>query len=143
METFKTLLDDYDLVQIGQKLSQFIHSADGYDNRLKLTFALIDLLNEGCTLLKTIDVNDFINDIRKRVEEIESQSSVLKESYRRHYDSNNDISTILANPGDNRITTLQEGITKSLKEYDSILRAIVELRESLPLETLLKEQKQT
>jgi hypothetical protein len=143
METFKTLLDDYDLVQLGQKLSQFIHSADGYDNRLKLTFALIDLLNEGCTLLKTIDVNDFINDIRKRVEEIESQSSVLKESYRRHFDSNNDISTILANPGDNRISTLQEGITKSLKEYDSILRAIVELRESLPLETLLKEQKQT
>lgn len=143
METFKTLLDDYDLVQIGQKLSQFIHSADGYDNRLKLTFALIDFLNEGCTLLKTIDVNDYINDIRKRVEEIESQSSVLKESYRRHFDSNNDISTILANPADNRISTLQEGITKSLKEYDSILRAIVELRESLPLETLLKEQKQT
>lgn len=142
METLKTLLDDNNLNQINQELSQFIHSADGYENRLKLTLALISLINEGCTLLSTINVNDFINDIRKRIEDIKSQSSNLKDNYRRHLDSNNEISNIIANPNDNRISSLQEGIMKSLKEYDDILKTIVELRESLPIETMLKEMEQ-
>ena len=139
METLKTLLDDNNLNQINQEFSQFIHSADGYENRLKLTLALISLINESCTLLSAINVNDFINDIRKRIEDIESQSSNLKDNYRRHLDSNNELSNIIANPDDTRISSLQEGITKSLKEYDNILNAIVKLRESLPIETRLKE----
>lgn len=139
METLKTLLDDKNLNQINQEFSQFIHSADGYENRLKLTLALISLINESCTLLNTINVNDFISDIRKRIDEIESKSSNLKDNYRRHLDSNKEISNIITNPDDNRISSLQEGITKSLKEYDDILKTIVELRESLPIETMLKE----
>ena len=72
MENFKTLLDDYNLDQISQELSQFLHSADGYENRLKLTHALLGLINESCVLLKTVDLNDFISEIRKRIEDTES-----------------------------------------------------------------------
>lgn len=142
MENFKTLLDDYNLDQISQKLSQFLHSADGYENRLKLTHALLGLINESCVLLKTVDLNDFISEIRKRIEDIESQSNNLKEVYRRHLDLNKDVSGVLANPNHNKISTLQNEIEKLLKEYDSILKEILEHRKKLPIETKLKEQKQ-
>ena len=55
--------------------------------------------------------------------------------------SNNDISAIL-DPNNNRVSTLQEEIKKRLEEYDMILKGIIESREKLPVQTLLKEQEQ-
>lgn len=142
METFKTLLDDKNIDQISQDLSQFIHSADGYENRLKLTISLLGLINESCALLQTIDVNGFINDIRQRIEDVGSQSNNLKEAYRRHLDSNEAINAVLANPDENRMSTLQKDIERLLGEYDSLLESILRRREELPIQTLLNEQEQ-
>lgn len=141
MESFKKLLDEKDINQISQELSQFIHSADGYANRLKLVYVLLGLINESCNLLKTIEVKDFISDIRDRIEGVESESSNTKEIFNRHLGSNNDISAIL-DPNNNRVSTLQEEIKKRLEEYDMILKGIIESREKLPVQTLLKEQEQ-
>ena len=142
MDTLKTLLDDKNLEQLSRELSQFIHSAEGYANRLKLTYALLGLIDECCTLLKTVDLDGFISDVRKRIEDVESQSSNLKEVYRRHLYSNKGISSVLANPDENRVSYLQNEIERLLVEYDSILKGILETREKLPVEMLLKEKKQ-
>lgn len=142
MESFKTLLDDKNLDQLSRELSLFIHSADGYANRLKLTYALLSLIDESCTLLKTVDLDGFISDIKKRIEDVESQSNNLKEVYRRHLYSNKDISSVLANPDDNRVSNLQKEIERLLVEYDSILKGILEIREKLPVEKRLKEKEQ-
>lgn len=142
MESFKKLLDEKDISQISQELSQFIHSADGYANRLKLVYVLLGFMSESCNLLKTIEVDDFISDIRKRIDDVESESSNAKEIFHRHLGSNNDISAILANPNNNRVSSLQEEIKKLLGEYDLILKGIIESREKLPVQTLIKEQEQ-
>lgn len=141
METLKTLLDDKNLEQLSKELSYFIHSADGYENRLKLACALLHLIDECCTLLKTVDLDGFISDVRKRIEDVESQSNSLKVTYRRHLDSNNEINAVLVDPDENGVANLQKEIERLLMEYDSILKGILEKREELPIEKLLKEKK--
>lgn len=142
MDDLKTMMDSLSIKDINENVRQFIHSADGYSNRLKLTFALLGLIDESCTLLRTVDLNDFISDIRKRINDIDSQSGNLKEVYRRHLCSNKDISSILADPGNNKVATLQKDIEKFLGDYDGILKELLEQREKLPIETQLKEQEQ-
>ena len=140
MKDLKTLLDEKSLDQIKQELSQFVHSADGYANRLKITYALLYLINDGCALLKTIDLNSFISDIRKRIEDIESQSGSLKETYDRHLAANKNISAVLASPSDNKLTTQQKEIEKLHREYDGMLKELLERREKLSIEGQLKEK---
>lgn len=142
MESFKKLLDDKDISQISQELSLFIHSADGYANRLKLVYVLLGLMNESCNLLKTIEVEDFISDICKRIEDVEAESNNVKEIYRRHLDSNNEISAVLVNPNRNDISDLKKKIEELLEKFDNLLKQIMADREKLPLDKLLKEQEQ-
>jgi len=138
----KTMMDTLSIKDITQEISEFIHSGDGYENKLKLTLVILHLIEESCMLLKTIDLNDYILEIRKRIEDVESQSNSLKEAYRRHLYSNKDLSSVLACPGDNKVSTLQKEIEKLLGEYDSILKEILKKREELPIEAMLKEQEQ-
>ena len=122
--------------------------SDNLPERIEATLDIKDgksscnLIEESCMLLKTIDLNDYILEIRKRIEDVESQSNSLKEAYRRHLYSNKDLSSVLACPGDNKVSTLQKEIEKLLGEYDSILKEILKKREELPIEAMLKEQEQ-
>jgi len=142
MESFKKLLDEKDISQISQELSLFIHSADGYANRLKLVYVLLGFMSESCNLLKTIEVEDFISDICKRIEDVEAESNNVKEIYRRHLDSNNEISAVLVNPNRNDISDLKKKIEELLEKFDNLLKQIMADREKLPLDKLLKEQEQ-
>lgn len=142
MEDLKTMLDNQSITDINQTINKFVHSGDGYENKLKLTFVILNLINESCALLQTINVNGFINDIRQRIEDVGSQSNNLKEAYRRHLDSNEAINAVLANPDDNRMSTLQKDIERLLGEYDSLLESILRRREELPIQTQLNEQQQ-
>lgn len=141
MENLKVLLDAHPLLEVDQAIKQFIHSADGYENKLKLTFSLLNLIREGAGLLQTVNSSEFISDIRQRVDEINKQAGSLKDEYHAQLFQDNEIQELLADKTSTRVADIQAQIDSLLQEYDKIIRALVEIRDSLPIEKQLEQEK--
>ena len=141
MENLKVLLDAHPLLEVDQAIKQFIHSADGYENKLKLTFSLLNLIREGAGLLQTVNSSEFISDIRQRVDEINKQAGSLKDEYHAQLFQDNEIQEILSDNTSTRVSDIQGQIDVLLQEYDKIIKALVELRDSLPIEKQIEQEK--
>ena len=141
MEDLKTLLDSQPLSEVNQATQQFVHSADGYENKLKLTFALLNLIREGAGLLQSVDSSEFISDIRKRVDELNQQAGSLKDEYHTQLFQDNEIQELLADKTSTRVADIQAQIGSLLQDYDKIIKALVEIRDSLPIEKQLEQEK--
>lgn len=141
MDDLKALMESQPIAQINQVVNQFIHAADGYDNKLKLTFVLLNLLHEGAQLLQTTDSNEFISEVRKRINELDQQSNSLADVYHMQLFQNNEIMELLSDPNSNRIADIQNQIDSLLTEYDNLIKALVELRDNLPIEKQLEKER--
>ena len=141
MENLKILLDSYPLSEVNQATNQFVHSADGYNNKLKLTFALLNLIQEETGLLQSVNSSEFISDIRKRVDELNQQAGSLAEEYHAQLLQNNEIQEILSDKKSTRVSDIQVQINSLLQDYDKIIKALVEIRDSLPIEKQLEQEK--
>ena len=140
MENLKVLLDAHPLLEVDQAIKQFIHSADGYENKLKLTFSLLNLIREGAGLLQTVNSSEFISDIRQRVDEINKQAGSLKDEYHAQLFQDNEIQELLADKTSTRVADIQAQIDSLLQDYDRIIKALVEIRDSLPIEKQLEQE---
>ena len=141
MENLKILLDSYPLSEVNQATNQFVHSADGYNNKLKLTFVLLNLIHEEIGLLQSVDSSEFISDIRKRVDELDQQAGSLADEYHAQLLQNNEIQEILSDKKSTRVTDIQAQIDSLLQDYDRIIKTLVEIRDSLPIEKQLEQEK--
>ena len=141
MENLKSLMDSRTIADIFQTMHQFIHSADGFGNKLNLTFVLMNLIREGTELLQSVDSSEFISDIRKRVNELDQQAGSLAEEYHAQLLQDNEIQEILSDNTSTRVSDIQGQIDVLLQEYDKIIKALVELRDSLPIEKQIEQEK--
>ena len=141
MENLKILLDSYPLSEVNQATNQFVHSADGYNNKLKLTFVLLNLIHEEIGLLQSVNSSEFISDIRMRVDELNQQAGSLAEEYHAQLLQNNEIQEILSDKKSTRVSDIQAQIDSLLQDYDKIIKALVEIRDSLPIEKQLEQEK--
>lgn len=143
MEDLKTMLDKgMPIAEINQKTNEFIHSADGYPDKLKLVSVLLNLIQEGNKLLSDVDLGDFISKISDRVNKLNRESKNLKETYGVHLEQNDKIIKSLTNEKSNDITDIQQQIKKLLSEYDAIIKELVESRDKLPIEKQLEQEKE-
>ena len=142
MEDLKNMMDSLPIAEINQQIGQFIHSADGYDNKLKVTFVLLNLIQEAAQLLGSVDSNEFISEVRKRVNELDKQSTSLAEAYHTQMAQNDEIVDMLSDNTNNRIADIQNQIGILLSEYDNIVRMLVEVRDNLPIEKQLEKEAQ-
>ena len=135
MENLKTLLENQDLTSINRELHQFIHSADGYENRLKKVFALMYLIAEANDVVRAVDMDGFISDLRERVNSIDLQAAKETTEYHSQLAQNDIIARLLVNPSDNNaIEVIRHQISKLLDEYDAAIKLLVELREKMTIE---------
>ena len=141
MENLKILLDSYPLSEVNQATNQFVHSADGYNNKLKLTFVLLNLIHEEIGLLQSVNSSEFISDIRMRVDELNQQAGSLAEEYHAQLLQNNEIQEILSDKKSTRVSDIQAQIDSLLQDYDRIIKTLVEIRDSLPIEKQLEQEK--
>ena len=141
MENLKILLDSYPLSEVNQATNQFVHSADGYNNKLKLTFVLLNLIHEEIGLLQSVNSSEFISDIRMRVDELNQQAGSLAEEYHAQLLQNNEIQEILSDKKSTRVSDIQAQIDSLLQDYDKIIKALVEIRDSLPIEKQLEQER--
>ena len=141
MENLKSLMDSRTIADIFQTMHQFIHSADAYGNKLKLTFVLMNLIQEESKLLLSVRREEFISEIRSRVNELTEQSDSLGEEYLAQLTQNNEIVEVLSNSSSNRISDLQSQMGSLLSEYDRLIKALVDMRDHLPIEKQLEEEK--
>lgn len=141
MEDLKALMEQQPIMQVNQTIQQFVHSADGYDNKLKLTFVLLNTLQEGIQLLLSTDSEEFLSEVRKRIAELDKQSKGLADVYHMQLLQNNEIIELLTDPTSNRIADIQNQIDVLLKEYDGIIKSLVEIRDNLPIEKQIEIEK--
>ncbi len=141
MEDLKALMEQQPIMQVNQTIQQFVHSADGYDNKLKLTFVLLNMLQEGIQLLLSTDSEEFLSKVRKRIAELDKQSKGLADVYHMQLLQNNEIIELLTDPTSNRIADIQNQIDVLLKEYDGIIKSLVEIRDNLPIEKQIEIEK--
>ena len=140
-ENLKIMLDKkLPITDINNSISDFIHSADDYPDKLKLTFIILNLIQEGPVLLQSINLNDFTTQVVKKVNEIDSQADYLTKAYNTHLKQNRDIASMLTDGDDNRLIDLQHKIEEQLQMYDRIIKALLEYRESLPIEKQMEKE---
>ena len=142
MDDLKTMMDQQPIENINNTIRQFVYSAAGYGNKLKSTFVLLNLIGEGASLLISVDSGEFLSEVSDRVNELCQQSDMLGKAYHKQIFENNKIIDLLTNKSDNRIDEIQKQIEGLLYEYDAIIKALVKVRDSLPLQTQLEKEKQ-
>ena len=141
MDNLKSLLESQDLTNINRELYQFIHSAEGYENRLKKVFALMCLIAEADKALRAVDMDGFISDIRERVNSIDLQTVKDTAEYHGQLAQNDIIARLLTNPSDNNIEDIRRQISTLLNEYDAAIKLLVELREKMTIEQQIAAEK--
>lgn len=140
MEDLKDILQ-LPMKEINEKISSFVHSADGFENNIKLYFALLTLMRESMELMNTIDVNDFIEKVRLLLQNINEENVKLNEEYHTQIFQDNEIATVLADNGAGRLLEVQKRVTESLDEYERLMKSIVMTRDQLPLEKQMEQEK--
>lgn len=140
MEDLKDILQ-LPMKEINEKISSFVHSADGFENNIKLYFALLTLMRESMELMNTIDVNDFIEKVRLLLQNINEENVKLAKEYQTQIFQDNEIATVLADNGAGRLLEVQKRVTESLDEYERLMKSIVMTRDQLPLEKQMEQEK--
>ena len=80
MEDLKTILENnMSIVDINDKVNRFVDSAKDYDDKLKLTFVALNLIQKASELAHSIDSNAFITQIKDRIGDIEKQAKIISE----------------------------------------------------------------
>ena len=142
MEELKTMLDNnMPVADINSLVNQFIVSANGHQDKIKLTFVALNLFQEGLKLLKTVDSNVFIKQVKDRIDEVEKQYKSVKEEYAVHLEQNDNIIGVLNDKNNCKITEIQKQIQNLLLYYDGIIKELVEARDKLPIEIQIVQEK--
>lgn len=140
MEDLKSMLDKgMPIVDINNNVNQFVDSADGYPDKLKLTCVLLNLIQSGLNCLRSVDFDDFTLQIKERIDEVENQSKELCEVYGTHLLQDEAIVDVLINGKDPQGADIQQQIQKLLSEYDAVIKKLVKQRESLLMSDLLNK----
>ena len=102
---------------------------------------MLNLIQEETGLLQSVNSSEFISDIRKRVDELNQQAGSLAEEYHAQLLQNNEIQEILSDKKSTRVSDIQAQIDSLLQDYDKIIKALVEIRDSLPIEKQLEQER--
>ncbi len=142
MEDLKAMLDKgMSIAEIKETINQFVDSARVYadTDKLKLTFVLLNLIQEGTSVLRTISVNDFTKQVNERINKVKKEYEISFNEYGAHMTQNDSVIDVLCRNKDNRISIIQEEIQELLSEYDGILNELVEDRRNMSLSEILKQ----
>ena len=101
---------------------------------------MLNLIQEGTSVLRTISVNDFTKQINERIDEVEKEYKTLSDEYNVHFKQDNEIVSILIDKEDKKLASLQNDINNLLSKYDSIIKEIVKIREALPIEKQIEKE---
>ena len=140
-ENLKTMMESKSINEIEQELTEFVRSGDGYENKLKLTFVLLSIIEAGTQSLQSVDLGDFITQIKNKVEETRLQASATSDEFNAHINQDDEITGLLVGRENNRIAVIQGEVRSLLKEYDSIIKNLVQIHDQLPIEKQLEQEK--
>lgn len=134
MSDLRTELDNNELSVLKQSIKDSLHSAEGYDNKLKLTVALMTIISEASEMLKTIDKKAFISEVKELVEQLIAEGEKAGELFTQHLSLNDGAADAMAVNVPIKTKELQGEIGSKLKEYDALLKQLIESRQQMPLE---------
>lgn len=140
-ENLKAMMESKSINEIEQELTEFVHSGDGYENKLKLTFVLLSIIEAGTQSLQSVDFGDFITQVKNKVEETRLQASATSDEFNVHINQDNEITGGLVGKENHRIAVIQDEVRSLLKEYDSIIKKLVQIHDQLPIEKQLEQEK--
>lgn len=129
MMNLKEQLDNNELSVLKQSIKDGLQSAEGYDNKLKLTLALTTIIREAADMLKAIDKEAFISEVRELADKLIAEGQSAEELFTQHLSLNG---MVAGTPI--KAQELQDEIDGKLKEYDALLKEVIESRQNEPLE---------
>lgn len=140
MADLKTMLDNnMSITDINNNVNQFVGSANGHADKLKLTFVALNLLEAGSELLKSVKPDDFISQVKEKINEMKKEKETLSKGYVSHLEQNNKVFEILGDQNNDQIHKLQGNIQELLNEYDGVLREMVAVWDKEQVENTIKK----
>lgn len=126
MENLRTKLDTLSIEQLFKEVENFIRSANGYDNSLKLVFVLSQIMKESTSLLATIDRDDYEESVRKRIDVVSAEcgESLTKfiELERENEENKNHIPMVTEKELREMLEEKRKSIRKQLDEIEDTLK---------------------
>ena len=141
MEDLCSMMDTLSIAEIDSRVGEYVRAGDGYGNKLKHTFTLLSLLQHTLQSLKSVDSKDFISQVRDRINEVDCESSAVSQVFHVHLLQNNDIADVLGGWSDRDVAQIRKDVEQSLLKYDGLIKGLVRLRESLPLEKQMEAER--
>lgn len=128
------------MVKVQEQIRDFVRSADGFENKVKLYFALVALMGESTRLMRTIDINDFVETLRMLLRDINETETEIAEKYHIQLFQDSEIAAILSDNGGSHLSEAHRSVVEALDEYERIIRAIVMTRDNLPLARQMEQE---
>jgi len=134
MNSLRNELDTQDLIPLRDEIRKALRSAEGYENKLKLTVALQTIVEESTAMLGEVDAKAFLTEIRAFTDELLKQSEKVREEFHQHLELNDGVTVAMTVEAPLKAAQLQSDISRNLAEYDKLLKELIETRQQMPLE---------
>lgn len=142
MEDLKQMLDNKKPIkEIEKSITESFDNIKDFQDKLKLVFILLHILQEGSKLLSSINSDDFISILKEKIDntkiDLESKSSM----YKTYLDQNTGLMDILLLEDNEEFTKLCNDIKSNLSNIDAMIANLVEEREKMELSEIADKEK--
>lgn len=141
MDNLKTLLDNNDLTSLKEMTNDFFVAAEGYGNKLKLSIAVATIITTSLSLLRSVDTESFISELRDKLSKVEADVAVSREVHMDHLRLDNEVRSALCKDGDALFDALERDIRDALMRMDTSLKELILLRDKLPMSKVIDGRK--
>ena len=141
MDNLNTILGSNDLKSITTMTDEFFASAEGFENKLKLSIAVATIISKSLSVLQSIDKDSFISELRDKLDKIEADVESSREIHMDHLRLDQEVRSSLCEDGDATFDVLERDIRDALMKMDSSLRKLILLRDRLPISEIVDGKK--
>jgi len=141
MDNLKTILDSNDLTSFTEITNAFFSSAEGFDNKLKLSIAVATIITQSLNLLQSIDKDSFISELRDKLDKVEAAVEASRCIHLDHLRLDEEVRSSLCEDGNATFEVLERDVKEALMRMDNSLRDLILLRDRLPISEVVKNKK--
>lgn len=137
MEDLKQMLDNKKPIkEIEKSITESFDNIKDFQDKLKLVFILLHILQEGSKLLSSINSDDFITILKNKMVETEKELKSKRSIYEVYLEENSKLMNILLLDDNDEFIKLCENIKYSLSEIDKMIDSLARARANMDLKEI-------
>lgn len=132
MKKLRDAIDTIKLDEMCKIISSEFDEISTSTNKLKLVLVLVHIIEESQKILGSVDINFFLEVLKKRIEEVCEQTENQKRVQTLRYYQDKFVRDIVDGTSD-ELSYLEKEIEPLLVRYEQVLKSLVEIRDNMPL----------